>query len=91
MNLRCQEMTQKGIRCTRRAKIKIDTKKGKKIYGKEIIPKTNCCFFCAQHFAIYLGIGVLKLSVALAVKDLSYDEYIVIDPQYLEDSLNKIK
>lgn len=86
----CQAMTQNGKQCTRRARIKLDLTKGKKVYGYEIVPKTGCCFFCIQHTAIITGFAVYKIGWLLAEKNLEWDEYITLHPEYLKQKIKEM-
>ncbi len=79
----CQAMTQYGTQCSRKARINLDLRKGKKILGYQVIPKINCCFFCLQHAAMFTGYAVHEIGMLLATKDMSWDEYLTINPDYL--------
>jgi hypothetical protein len=83
----CQAVTHHGTQCTRRARIKYDLTKGQTIKGIQIVPKTNCCFFCLQHFAIMSGYALYKIGWLLAESHLDWDEYISIHPEYLEQKM----
>ena len=80
----CQVITHHGVQCTRKAKIKFDMTKGTKIMGYSVIPKFNCCFFCVQHAAIITGYATYEIGMFLATKDLSHDEYLALNPEYLD-------
>ena len=86
----CQAITQEGSQCTRRAKIKFDLTRGKKIMGIQVIPKIKCCFFCTQHAATLTGYAVYEIGMFLATKDLEWDEYIDINPDYLDKKMKEM-
>lgn len=86
----CQASTLTGKRCSRNAKIQLDLRKGKKILGYEVVPKTNCCFYCLQHAAVITGYQMYKLGWLLAESKLDWDEYIVIHPEYLDQKMKEM-
>jgi len=86
----CQAVTKNGTQCVRRARIKLDLTKGKKIYGYKIIPKTGCCFYCIQHTAIITGFAMYKIGWLLAEKNIEWDEYITLHPDYLDQKIKEM-
>lgn len=83
----CQSSTSNGKRCTRKAIINFDLTRGIKIWNFEVVPKTQCCFFCTQHAAMYTGYGIVELGMFIATKDLDWDEYIALNPSYLDKKM----
>jgi hypothetical protein len=84
----CQAVTAWGYRCTRQAKIQIDLTKDRSILGYKL-PKVNCCFFCIQHAAIYTGLMSAKLSKIVAEAQLSWDDYLTLYPEYIDELKNE--
>jgi len=89
--IKCQASTLSGHPCSRNAVIKLDLTKGKKIFGYTVIPKRNCCFFCLQHTAVLTGVALYEIGWFLAEKDLEWDEYITLHPEYLEQKIRDMQ
>ena len=79
-----------GHQCKRQAKIKFDLRKQRKFFGYNL-PTVNCCYFCLQHTAVYMGCYISQLSYLLATKDLTWDEYITVSPDYLDRKLKEME
>lgn len=88
--IHCQSLVKNGKRCSRTARISFDLTKGVKIWGIDVIPKFNCCFFCTQHAAVYTGYGMVEIGMFLASMDLDWDEYIALNPQYLDKKMKEM-
>ena len=86
----CQAMTMDSHQCTRKAKIKFDLTKGKKIFGYEVIPKLKCCFFCLQHTVVLTGYTTNEIGWMMATYDLDWDEYLAINPSYLNVKMKEM-
>lgn len=81
----CQAITQSGLQCTRKAVFNLDLTKGKKVFGYEVIPPMNCCFLCSQHAAVWAAYGITKLGMTLNESRFSWEEYIALHPEYVEN------
>lgn len=86
---RCQGKTQNGTRCTRNARVIFDGTQQRYIYGIPL-PTIDCCFYCLQHTAVLFGVGLHKLTELWAFKDMSWEDYLAINPDYLSEALQKV-
>lgn len=77
-NYCCQAMTNEGVQCSRPSML------GAKTYIQEI----NCCMLCWQH-ASQVGLyGLYKGLQFMNERNMSWDEYCALNPEYCTDILN---
>jgi hypothetical protein len=89
--IKCQALTVSGHPCSRNSIVKLDLTRGKKLFGYTVIPKKNCCFFCLQHTAVLTGVALYEIGWLFAEKDLGWDEYVTLHPEYLEQKIREMR
>jgi len=76
----CQSRTLKGELCHRPA-----------MTQSTYIKKVRCCFLCWQHATFYGMYGLLQFFKLAAEKDLTWDEYCFMYPEYCDEKLKPSK
>lgn len=80
---RCQGLNINGKRCKNEAWFKFDLTAGKKMFGYNVIPAINCCFFCKKHAVLYAGYNAQKIGMILSTRHMDNDEYVgTVDSEF---------
>lgn len=96
----CQAYNRDGTLCDRKGTIQLDLTQTKdiKLFGGLYVKYSggiNCCFFCPQHAKklslIYAAKAAYSILPAYFTRNMTFDEYLHYDPEYLDEALKNFK